>query len=81
MNDITYYTRGRGFVYWVVEYKWRGMGGQQYWGWKIVGAQLRPKLITRETGFHSIAMPPDHPEFTCNPHHIDLPKYKFSRKA
>ena len=82
MNDITYYTRGKGFVYWVVEYKWKGMGGQQYWGWKIVGGQLRPKLMKHEIGFVNVMMPPNYREFDCNPHHIpNLPSYKFSRKA
>lgn len=82
MDDITYYKKpgGKAFVYWVVEYKWKGMGGQKYWGWKIVGAQLRPKLMRREIGFVSVYMPPAHREFDCNPNHIPLPAYVFNKK-
>jgi len=82
MDEIQYYKGREGFVYWAVEYKWKGMGGQTYWGWKIVGAQLRPKLMRRMEGFVTVSMPPTRHEFTCNHHHIpNLPMYKFSRKA
>ena len=82
MDEIQYYTRGRGYVYWVAPVKQK-VGKQTYWSWKIVTAQPKSKIMRRPEGFVAVAVPPAYADSVdCNPYHIpNLPRYVFNKKA